>query len=87
MINIKKGDKIWIELEAKEDMKRDDQEMLWKIYGGKIKIDSFETASIIWNDNYFRNAIKEELTKKLLELKLLDVNLLNNMALNGGGIE
>jgi len=87
VIDVKKGQKIWIELEATKEMKRDDQEMLWKIYGGKLKIDSFETTTIIWNNEYFKNEIKEELTNKLLELGLLDTNLLTDIVCNGGGFK
>ena len=85
MVDVVKGQKIWIELEATKDMCRDDQIDMWKIYGGKTKIDSFETTSIIWNKDYFSNNTKEELTKKLLDLNLLDTNMLTNIVCNDGG--
>ena len=85
MIDIVKGQKIWIELEATKDMKQEDQSDMWKIYGGKTKIDSFKTTSIIWNKDYFSGETKEELTKKLLELNLLDTNMLTNIVCNNGG--
>lgn len=85
MIDIKKGQKIWIELSALEDMKRADQEMIWKIYSGKLLIDKFEATNIIIAEDYFVNRQKVELTKKLLELGLLDTHTLNNQACNGGG--
>lgn len=85
MVDVKKGQKIWIELSALEDMKREEQEMIWKIYNGKLLIDRFEATNIIIKEDCFVNRQKVELTKKLLELELLDTHTLNNQAYNGGG--
>ena len=87
MVDVVKGQKIWIELEATEDMKVETQRNVWELYSGKLKIDNFETTSIIWNKDYFSNNNKEELTKKLLDLNLLDTNMLTNIVCNGGGFK
>ncbi len=87
MVDVKKGQKIWIEIEATEDMKVETQKDLWAIYGGKTVIDKYETTSIIWNNDYFKEQVKSELTKKLLDLGLLDSNMLNDIAYNMGGIK
>ena len=42
MIDVKKGQKIWIELEAAEDMKVETQRDLWEIYRGRTTIDNLE---------------------------------------------
>jgi len=86
MIDVIKGQKIWVELTAKEDMLGNEQKRnIWELYSGKLVLDKFETTSIIFNEAHFNEKVKKDLTEKLLELKLLDTNLLSNIVLNSGG--
>ncbi len=87
---IPKGKKIYIALEATEDTDFFESEMLSKIYAGKIVIDKFDCRAIQLKgtlEETVKKDVLSKLTQYLLNEGLLDCDLLNDMAYNGGGIK
>ena len=90
MMPLKKGESVYLEFTADVDTSVEESNEISKLFIGKEKFDKLTLQSITLKDRLMGANNQEminTLTKILLENNLLDANLLNNLAYNGGGIK
>lgn len=86
---VKKGEKVYLEFQAYEDISLYDKNILSELFLERVNIDKLDIVSITPEKNIkkvFIQKYKEELTEKLLYNGLLDTRLLEDTFCNGGGL-
>lgn len=89
-MEIKKGEKVYFEFVAEEEMMLSDSRVIGELLFGKLKLKGLDFLSVTPERNmssYLGIGNKEKLTSTLLKLGALDTRTLENVYCNCGGFE